>query len=104
MTWMHGRLLGLLLAVAGLPLAVGQGEDQSLEGLLARQRALQAEMTTVRLTLLQENAELRELNERIQALQRTLMRKLDDQPPMIELRTKLVYLEAEIAKLRAPPK
>ena len=46
-------------------------------------------MAEVRVRLLQENEELRELNERITNLQKLLIEKIDGQPEMKELTREL---------------
>lgn len=89
--------LSLALVIAG---PLGRAETET-DKRLRQKSELRLEMANLRLKLLTEDAELRELNKRIQGLQKNLARRLDAQPGMIELRKKMLFLEAALRKDRA---
>lgn len=68
---------------------VGYAENANREQLLNERRSLEFNLAKIRVKLLQENAELRELNERIIKLQKLLTEKLEEQPQIKFLQNKI---------------
>ena len=87
--------LSVLLMSGGAAVATNTEDHESLR---KQQREVEHELLTKRHELLKQDAELRDLNERVMKLQMQLARKLDRRPEIIELRRRLAVIEGRIAE------
>jgi len=88
-------LLSVLLMSGGAAVATNAEDHESLR---KQQREVEHELLTKRHELLKQDAELRDLNERVMKLQMQLARKLDRRPEIIELRRRLAVIEGRVAE------
>ena len=88
-------LLSVLLISGGAAVATNTEDHESLR---KQQREVEHELLMKRHELLKQDAELRDLNERIMKLQMQLARKLDRRPEIIELRRRLAVIEGRVAE------
>ncbi len=91
-------LTGLSFVIISLP-QCGFGEPLSRQELLVQKSKLQYNTAKVRVKLLREKEELRELNDRIMDLQKELMRKLDSQPEMQFILSKIEEVDKQLKSL-----
>ena len=87
--------LSVLLMSGGAAVATNTEDHESLR---KQQREVEHELLTKRHKLLKQDAELRDLNERVMKLQLQLARKLARRPEIIELRRRLAVIEGRIAE------
>ena len=95
MKMIRAFLLSVLL-MAGAAAVETDADDHEL--LRKQQREVEHVLLTKRHELLKQDAELRDLNERIMKLQMQLARKLDRRPEIIELRRRLAVIEGRVAE------
>lgn len=95
MKMIRAFLLSVLL-MAGAAAVETDPDDHEL--LRKQQREVEHALLTKRHELLKQDAELRDLNERIMKLQMQLARKLDRRPEIIELRRRLAVIEGRVAE------
>ena len=72
----------------------------NLESMLQEKQSIEFNLAKVRVSLLQENEELRELNEQIIKLQKLLTKKLHSQPEVKFIQNKIDKIDKEIEALR----
>ncbi len=84
----------LLCAIAN----ISAGEPDGYRELAEEKGRLRYEMAKVRIQLLDENAEFKELNQRITKLQKVLIKKLHAHPKMAELIRQLEEVEGKLTE------
>ena len=93
----------LILCVLSLAvlLAWAEGRDERTEKLLKEQRELSLKMHELRVRLIKEDPELKELHQRIMALHKELALRLDSRDEMKALLRKSKELDSELRKAAA---
>lgn len=94
------RLRIHLVAVIACQMITASSNAESatidLESMLREKQSLEFNLAKVRVSLLQNNEELRELNERIIKLQKLLTKKLHSQPEVKFIQNKIDNLDRQI--------